>query len=81
MTTKQHHYVLVFDTKTNEWTLDSDCEEVRFPDGTIWNEETQVWESGYLGDGTYEPMEEQLGEALNSALAVLNSITSEEEGL
>ena len=79
MTTKQHHYVLVFDTKTNEWTLDSDCEEVRFPDGTIWNEETQVWESGYLGDGTYEPMEEQLGEALNSALAVLNSITSEGE--
>ena len=80
MSTKQHHYVLVFDTKTNEWTLDSDCEEVRFPDGTIWNEETQLWESGYLGDGIYEPMEEQLGEALNSALAVLNSITSEREG-
>jgi hypothetical protein len=77
MTTKQHHYILVFDTKTNEWTLDSDCEEVRFPNGTIWNEETQVWESGYVGDGTYELMEEQLGEALNSALAVLNSITSE----
>lgn len=77
MTTKQHHYVLVFDTKTNEWTLDSDCEEVRFSDGTIWNEETQLWESGYLGDGIYEPMAEQLGEALNSALAVLNSITSE----
>jgi hypothetical protein len=77
MITKQHHYVLVFDTKTNGWTLDSDCEEVRFPDGTIWNEDTQLWESGYLGDGTYEPMEEQLGEALNSALAVLNSITSE----
>ena len=30
MSTKQHHYVLVFDTKTNEWTLDSDCEEMRF---------------------------------------------------
>jgi hypothetical protein len=72
MTTKQYHYVLVFDTKTNGWTLDTDCEELRFPEGTIWNEETQVWESGYLGDGIYEPMEEKLSEAIVTALAVLN---------
>ena len=40
-----------------------------------------MWESGYLGDGIFEPMEQKLAEAVNSALAVLNSITSEEEGL
>lgn len=78
MSTKQHHFILVFDTKLGEWALDSDCEELRFPDGTIWDEERQVWETGYVGDGIYEPMEQKLSEAVNSALAVLNSITSEE---
>ena len=80
MSTKQHHFILMFDTKTNEWTIDSDCEELRFPDGTIWNEDKQLWESGYLGDGIFEPMEEKLSEAITSALAVLNSITGEGEG-
>jgi hypothetical protein len=76
---KQHHYIISYETDTKSWVLDADCEEVRFPDGTIWNDETQEWESGYLGDGKYESNEEQLGVAINAALAVLNSITNGEE--
>lgn len=79
VTTKQHHFILVYDTKTEGWELDTDCEELRFPDGTIWNEESQVWETGYLGDSVYEEQEEELGEAITKVLAILNSTKEERE--
>lgn len=78
---KQHHYILCYETDTQSWILDSDCEEAHFPDGTIWNNDSQEWESGYLGDGKYESNEEELGAAINAALAVLNSITGEKDEL
>jgi hypothetical protein len=77
--TKQHHFILVYDTKTEGWELDTDCEELRFPDGTIWNEESQSWETGYLGNSIYEEKEEELAEAITKVLAILNSPKEENE--
>jgi len=31
----QHHFIVCFDTDTQEWNIDSEA-IARFPDGTIW---------------------------------------------
>lgn len=39
----QHHYIIMFDDETKEWSQDITSEEVRFPNGTIWSEKDSAW--------------------------------------
>ena len=56
----QHHYVIMFDDVTNEWTHDTDTEEDVFDDGTVYDTKTKKWTSPYIGDGVFIDNEEEL---------------------
>jgi hypothetical protein len=63
-----HHYVVMFDEATNQWSIDIDGEEVAFPNGTIYNPTTRGWEYGYAGDGNFLSREQEITEQLSQAL-------------
>jgi hypothetical protein len=71
---KEHHFVVSFNEETSEWKWDTDVEEARFEEGTIYNTDSNEWSSGYLGDGEYNPAEEELVEQLKHALYVMNLV-------
>ena len=41
---KQHHYVVFYDTETKKWNIDFDISLNR-DRGSIWNKNAQEWES------------------------------------
>jgi hypothetical protein len=71
---KEHHFVVIFDEGTGQWRWDTEIEEARFEEGTIYNYDTNEWSSGYLGDGEYEPAEDMLIGQLKYALNVMNLV-------
>jgi hypothetical protein len=77
---KVHHFVVSFDEGTGKWQWDTDAEEARFVDGTICDTDTNSWWSGYLGDGEYEPAEDNLIEQLKHALGIMNIVNGVREG-
>lgn len=44
----QHHYIVMFDTETNEYSIDYSSAEVRFVDGTVYDEQDNSWTSAYF---------------------------------
>jgi hypothetical protein len=72
----QYHYVICFDEETKEWTHDVDTESVYFDNKTIWNTETEEWESGYLGDGVWNDKQDDVDEIMNDGLIYLNRISA-----
>lgn len=54
----EHHFIVKYDDETKTWSHDVDSEEVRFPDGTIWNESLGTWDYSYQGEGKFYPMPE-----------------------
>ena len=71
---KTHHFVVSFNEGTGKWQWDTDAEEARFDEGTIFNYDTNEWSSGYLGDGEYEPAEENLIDQLTHAMGIMNIV-------
>lgn len=71
---KEHIFVVSFNEESGEWKWDTDVEEARFEEGTIYNTDSNEWSSGYLGDGEYDPAEEGLVEQLKHALYVMNLV-------
>jgi hypothetical protein len=72
-----HYYYLVyFDEETKEWIHDVDSEEIRLEGKTIWNTETEEWESGYLGDGIWNDKQDKTDEIMNDGLQYLNRISA-----
>jgi hypothetical protein len=69
---KKHYFVIAYDTQTNLWSWDTDQEELRFDDGTIYDETTKEWSSGYLGDGEYEEHEPELAQILQTNIRAMN---------
>ena len=55
-----------------------DSEELRYSDGTVWNEQTQEWQSGYIGwdkvkgEAEYLDDDDVIGEHLGAILKVAN---------
>jgi hypothetical protein len=76
---KVHHFVVSFDEGTGKWQWDTDAEEARFVDGTICDTDTNSWWSAYLGDGEYEPAEDNLIEQLKHALGIMNIVNGVSE--
>jgi hypothetical protein len=71
---KEHHFVVSFNEETGKWKWDTDVEEARFEEGTIYNIDSNEWSSGYLGDGEYDTAEEELVEQLKHAIYVMNLV-------
>jgi hypothetical protein len=71
-TDPQHVFVICYDPNQNLWYHETDVEDDVLPDGTIWNENTRSWQSGYLGDGEYLDGVEDCAIALHKALTYLN---------
>lgn len=71
---KEHHFIVSYNEATKQWHWNTDAEEARFEEGTIFNYDTNEWSSGYLGEGEYEPAEEALIEQLRQALNVMNIV-------
>ncbi len=46
----QHHYVVMFDTETNEFSIDYDSASVRFLDCTVYDPQSETWSSAYSHD-------------------------------
>lgn len=51
---KQYHFVVQFDTETNEFSLDIDTLNANFNSGVIFDTETQEWVEGTESDNLDE---------------------------
>ena len=69
-----HHFVVMFDSETKKWIWDTETETAKFPDGTIWDEVKKEWYRGYLGDGGYDPVDEQITEYFPQVIETLDSL-------
>ena len=50
---KTHHFIISYNTFRKEWELDIDAEETHFPDGTIYDYDSEQWNRDYDGDGEF----------------------------
>lgn len=71
-----YYYLIFFDEETKEWIHDVDSEENRLQGKTVWNPETEEWESGYLGDGIWNDKQDKVDEIMNDGLQWLNRISA-----
>ena len=53
---KEHHYVVSWSEKSG-WTVGVEMEEGAFPNGTIFDHETNEWSYAYKGEGEWEEKE------------------------
>jgi hypothetical protein len=68
----EHHYIIRYDSALDRWDLDTDNEDIRFSEGTIYDTDTDEWLSEYLGEGKYHPLADQLSKQIVAALDYLN---------
>jgi hypothetical protein len=73
---KQHHYIIYYEEDTKSWVHDIDSEDVKFPEGTVFNIENQDWEYGY--DKNLDPIgkHKDANEMLREGLVWLNRIAA-----
>ena len=76
----KHHFLVMFDSETKTWEWDAETETAKFPDGTIWDDHKQEWYSGYLGDGGYDPLDEQISEYFPQVIETLDNLHRITEG-
>jgi hypothetical protein len=73
----EHYFILKY-SKAEGWEWDTDSEEIRYSDGTVWNEQTQEWSSGYAGwneakgEAEYVDDDDLIGEQLGAILKIAN---------
>ena len=65
---KQYHYVVVFDEKTNRFSIEWDTTSVLMEEGegTIFDTDEQGWVSGF-GDDYYNVLSDRLAKVLEEA--------------
>lgn len=68
----EHHYIIKFDDVTKTWSQDTDSEEVRFVDGTIYDNAEQAWFSPYQGDGEFYRNADVIDEMLSDVIEEMN---------
>ena len=69
---KNHYFIVSYDTDTGEWDIDIDAETSRLNNETIYDNETGQWETAYLGDGEYNDNDDDIAGKLYMALKKLN---------
>ena len=70
---KQYHWVVVYDSEQG-WRIEPVEEEVRYPNGTIYDTENNSWEYGYQGEGIFLDRECELTETLCAKLETMNGV-------
>ena len=76
----EHHFVVKYDDNLNHWSVDVESEEVRFPDGTIWEENTNEWFFPYIGEGEFYRKADEVDEQLGKVVSLLNEKEGDEDG-
>ena len=71
--TKNHYFIVSYDTDTGEWDLDNDAETSLLDNKTIYDNETGQWQTAYLGDGEYNDNDDDIAGKLYMALKQLNN--------
>lgn len=67
-----HHFIVSYNTARKEWELDAESEEVKFPNGTIYDYDNDEWHRDYDGDGEFYPEAERLTEKIGEVINQLN---------
>ena len=73
----EHHFIIKY-SKEEGWEWDTDTEEARYPNGTVFNDETKEWNSGYVGwneekgEAEYLDDDDLIGEQLGAMLEIAN---------
>ena len=70
---KNHYFIVSYDTDTGEWDIDNDAETSLLDNKTIYDNETGQWETAYLGDGEYNDNDDDIAGKLYMALKQLNN--------
>ena len=69
---KNHYFIVSYDTDTGEWDIDTDAETSLLDNKTVYDNETGQWETAYLGDGKYNDNDDDIAGKLYMALKQLN---------
>ena len=64
---KEHHYVVSWSEKSG-WSINVEMEEGAFPNGSIFDHDTDQLSVAYKGDGEWEENEQERTEELQSSL-------------
>ena len=70
--TKNHYFIVSYDTDNGEWDIDTDAETKFLNNETVYDTKTGQWQSGYLGDGEYNDNDDDIAGKLYIALKQLN---------
>lgn len=76
---KEHHFIIKY-TKGVGWEWDTESEEPRYPDGTIYDTESESWSVGYVGwngekgEAEYLDDDDLIGEELGAILKIANGL-------
>ena len=74
----EHHFIVKY-SKEEGWSWDTDSEELRYSDGTVWDTEGESWSVGYVGwseekgEAEYLDDDDLIGEHLGAILGIANS--------
>jgi hypothetical protein len=74
----EHHFIVKY-SKEGGWEWDTESEEPRYPDGTVWDTEGESWSSGYIGwskdkgEAEYLDDDDLIGEQLGALLEIANN--------
>ena len=69
---KNHYFIVSYDTDTGEWDIDNDAETSLLDNKTVYDNDTGQWETAYLGDGEYNDNDDDIAGKLYIALKQLN---------
>lgn len=69
---KQHYFIIYFDTATKQWAHDPELEQVLFGNSTVMCDETNEWQNAYLGDGIFNDNNDDITDMLSAYLSKLN---------
>ena len=70
--TKNHYFIVSYDTDNGEWDIDTDAETKFLNNETVYDNDTGQWETAYLGDGEYNDNDDDIAGKLYIALKQLN---------
>lgn len=78
---KQHHFVVMYDEESKEFSIDWDTTATQFTDGNVWNKDTNEWETASIADedDTNYEKQEVLDSVLNGWLQRINETLETEE--
>jgi hypothetical protein len=77
---RQYHYVVVWNVEKGRFEIDIETMDSNFPNGEIWNEDAQEWESRYEIDEmneAYLDIEGILARALSDMNDMVEDLSAE----